>query len=283
MIDIDQERRRAAVLDTIDEIATMISEDGAALAVIAIEPDGRSVELDLTLADLDCEDCVLPPDRLHATIAAALARDTGEAIAVVLHDPRIAKPIGLRDGLASSVLSYLVLDPTGVAPDDGVADSGPDAGPLEGKTVAIRHDVLWPAFDWTVNEWTGLLEKAGATVLTWPRAQGQKDDELRQADAELEAMLARSDVAISGLANCGSCTSWSVRDAIIARSKGLPTTVVATAHFESLAHLLAAEGGRPGLRVTVLPYPYSTLDEQTVRAHARAEFAQLVDVLGASV
>jgi hypothetical protein len=74
-----------------------------------------------------------------------------------------------------------------------------------------------------------------------------------------------------------------VRDAIIARSKGLPTTVVATAHFESLAHLLAAEGGRPGMRVTVLPYPYSTLDEPTVRAHARAEFAQLVDVLGASV
>src|SRR5580765_1809906 len=101
MIDIDQERRRAAVLDTIDEIAVMISEDGAALAVIAIEPDGRSVELDLTLADLDCEDCVLPPDRLHATIVAALARDTGEAIDVVLHDPRIAKPIGLRDGLAS--------------------------------------------------------------------------------------------------------------------------------------------------------------------------------------
>jgi hypothetical protein len=283
MIDIDQERRRAAVLDAIDEIAAMISEDGAALAVVAIEPDGRSVELDLTLADLDCEDCVLPPDRLHATIAAALTRDTGEAIAVLLHDPRVAAPIGVRGGAASSVRSYVVLDPTGVAPDDGVADGGPDAGPLSGKTVAIRHDVLWPAFDWTVAEWRELLEQAGATVLMWPRAQGQKDGELRRADAELEAMLARADVAISGLANCGSCTSWSVRDAIIARSKGLPTTVVATAHFESLAHLLAAEGGRPGLRVTVLPYPYSTLDEETVRAHARAEFAQLVDVLGASV
>jgi hypothetical protein len=282
MIDIDQERRRAAVLDTIDEIAAMVSEDGAAVTVVAIEPDGRRVELDLTLDDLECEDCVLPPDRLHATIAASLVRATGEAIDVVLHDPRTATPVGRR-GAASPVVSYVVLDPTGTAPDDGIADPGPDAGPLRGKTVAIRHDVLWPAFDWTIEEWTRLLEQAGVTVLTWPRAQGEKDEDLRRADAELEAMLARADVAISGLANCGSCTSWSVRDAIIARSRGLPTTVVATAHFESLAHLLAAEGGRPGLRVTVLPYPYSTLDEQTVRAHARAEFAQLIDVLGAAV
>ena len=87
-------------------------------------------------------------------------------------------------------------------------------------------------------------------------------------------------IVISGLGNCGSCTSWSVRDAIIAANKGLTTSVVATAHFAALANLLAAEGGRPGMRVTVLPYPYSTLDEGTVRHHARDEFSQLLSVLG---
>jgi hypothetical protein len=33
----------------------------------------------------------------------------------------------------------------------------------------------------------------------------------------------------------------------------------------------------------VLPYPYSTLDEATVREHARHEFDQLLQVLGATV
>jgi hypothetical protein len=274
----------ASIRTSIDALATMLSADGAGLRVDAIDDSGRgapTVELSLSLVDLECEDCVMPPDVLRSTIAAALARDTGTAVAVLLHDPREkhARPTAST----AQAGSYVVLDPTGVAPDDGEIDNGPDAGPLAGKTVAIRHDVLWPAFDWTVEEWTQLFEQHGATVLAWPRAQGLKDDDLVRADAELEAMLAQADLALSGLANCGSCTSWSVRDALIAASKGLPVSVIATAHFEPLAHLLAAEGGRPGMRVTVLPYPYSTLDEAIVREHARNEFSQLLQVLGATV
>ena len=276
----DVNARLSTMYATLDELARMLSEDGAALTVVDIDAERPWVEVNVELDDLECVDCVLPPDQLRATIAAALYRDTGAAVAVLLHDAReastVAPPIGAAGG-------YVVLDPCGIAPDDGEIDRGPDAGPLAGKTVAIRHDVLWPAFDWTVEEWTALFEQAGATVVAWRRAQGLKDEALEAADADLEAMLARADLAISGLANCGSCTSWSVRDALIAASKGLPTTVVATAHFEPLAHLLAADGGRAGLRVTVLPYPYSTLDERTVRDHAKHAFAQLLDVLGASV
>jgi hypothetical protein len=57
--------------------------------------------------------------------------------------------------------------------------------------------------------------------------------------------------------------------------------VVATEHFEPLARILSAEGGRPGLRVMVLPYPYDTLPEDEVRGHARALFPQLLQTLGA--
>lgn len=280
---IDLDARRATIQSTIDDLARTLSEDGAALTALAIDERTPAVELQIELDDLECADCVLPPDRLRDTIAAALRRGIGESVSVLLHDPRESDLLVSAAPVTGATGSYVVLDPVGVAPDDGIPDPGPDAGPLQGKTVAIRHDVLWPAFDWTVEEWTTALEAAGATVLAWKRAQGQKDDVLRDADAEYEALLAKSDLAISGLANCGSCTSWSVRDALIAASKGLPATVVATAHFESLAHLLAAEGGRPGLRVTVLPYPYSTLDEATVRDHARNAFPQLLEVLGAMV
>ena len=279
MTTTDLDARRATIYATIAELATMLSADGAALDIVTLGTD--SVELSVVLDDLDCEDCVLPPDQLRSTIAAALARDTGAAIAVVLHDPRAPEALSGRTTVGASG-SFVVLDPTGVAPDDGIPDPGPDAGPIAGKTVAIRHDVLWPAFDWTVEEWRLALERMGATVLMWPRAQGEKDEVLVAADAEFETMLARADLAISGLANCGSCTSWSVRDAVVAANMGLPTTVVATAHFEPLAHMLAAEAGRAGLRVTVLPYPYSTLDEATVRQHARNAVPQLLEVLGAT-
>ena len=120
-------------------------------------------------------------------------------------------------------------------------------------------------------------------MVTWRRVQGLVGEDYERAQGEYEAMLASADVAISGLANCGSCTSWSVRDALTASAMGLPTTAVATRHFESLAQLLAEEGGRPGLRLVVLPYPYDTLPEEEVRAHARAAFPELLDTLGATV
>jgi hypothetical protein len=96
-------------------------------------------------------------------------------------------------------------------------------------------------------------------------------------------MLAKADVAISGLANCGSCTSWSVRDALTATARSIPVAAVATKHFESLARVLAEEGGQPGLRMMVLPYPYDTLPDDEIRAHARASFPRLLEVLGATV
>ena len=51
---------------------------------------------------------------------------------------------------------------------------------------------------------------------------------------------------------------------------------VATEHFEPLARLLAADGGRPGLRGTVLPYPYDTLSEDEVRTMAVVNTRELV-------
>lgn len=271
------------LLSAVGHLGELLIADGATLRVIALDEGAPSVELAVDFADVECEECVLPPDRLRDTATAVISRHAGLPVAVVVHDPRqtgLPSASGEPPGTGSWVE---VLDPTGVAPDAGAPDPGPDAGPLSGKTVAIRHDVLWHSFDWTVEEWTARLEAAGATVLTWRRVQGLVGADYEQAQAEYEAILAKADVAISGLANCGSCTSWSVRDALTASARGLPAAAVATKHFEPLAQVLAEEGGRPGLRLLVLPYPYDTLPEADVRALARASFPHLLEVLGATV
>jgi len=273
----------AAVLTgAVDELAQLLSVDGAKLRVLAMDENAPHVELAVDFDGVECEECVLPPDRLHDTVTAVISKHAGRPVDVVLHDPR---RVGTSDTSNVPVgQQWLeVLDPAGVAPDFGVPDPGPAAGALKGKTVAIRCDVLWHSFDWTVEEWTKSLEAAGATVLTFRRTQGQVGADLERAQAEYEAVLAKADLAFSGLGNCGSCTSWSVRDALTAAGKGLPAAAVATEHFEPLARVLAAEGGRPGLRVMVLPYPFDTLSEEEVRAHARSLFPQLLDVLGATV
>ena len=44
---------------------------------------------------------------------------------------------------------------------------------------------------------------------------------------------------------------------------------------------MAANAGRAGLRVLVLPYPLETLPERDVRAIAREHFPKLLTTLGA--
>jgi hypothetical protein len=94
------------------------------------------------------------------------------------------------------------------------------------------------------------------------------------------ALLRESDAAIVGLGNCGSCTSWTIADALEAAATGLTTIAVATAHFEGLAHNLAKRGGRSGLRLHVLPYPLDILPRDQVDDIARDQYRSFLRNFG---
>jgi hypothetical protein len=54
-----------------------------------------------------------------------------------------------------------------------------------------------------------------------------------------------------------------------------------TQEFETLAHTMAANAGRPGLRVLVLPYPLEFRPAEEVREIARQYYPRLLATLGA--
>jgi len=64
---------------------------------------------------------------------------------------------------------------------------------------------------------------------------------------------------------------------------GKAAVAVVTEEFEALAHTMAANAGRPGLRVHVLPYPLETRSEEEVRAVAREHWPKVLSSLGARV
>jgi len=53
-----------------------------------------------------------------------------------------------------------------------------------------------------------------------------------------------------------------------------------TAEFEALAHTMAANAGRAGLRVHVLPYPLESRPEKEVRDIAQEHWPLLMATLG---
>ncbi|KEQ54421.1 hypothetical protein [Sphingobium chlorophenolicum] len=172
----------------------------------------------------------------------------------------------------------IILDP-GASLAHDIADPGPDAGELAGRKIAIRIDMLWRSWDWVSEIWAEALRAEGAEVTFW-RSCGRTGEEGEQADREYGALLAQSDMAIVGLGNCGSCTSWTIADALTAAATGIPTIAVATAHFEGLANNLAKRGGRSGLRLHVLPYPLDILPKEQVHDIARNHYRSFLRNFG---
>jgi len=71
-----------------------------------------------------------------------------------------------------------------------------------------------------------------------------------------------------------------VHDAVVALSEGKTAVAVVTQEFEALAHTMAANAGRPGLRVLVLPYPLETRPEEEVREIARQHWRPFLRSIG---
>jgi hypothetical protein len=179
----------------------------------------------------------------------------------------------------TAMVRGLVLDPTATR-DDDVASPGPAAGLLTGKRIGFRLDRMWRAWDWISELWADKFRAEGASVSFW-RSGGRSGDEGERMERSLKEFLSTIDVAVVGLANCGSCTGWTIRDAITAANAGLPTTAIATANFEVFAHTLARRGGRSGLRVHILPYPLNERVRDDVIAIGEAHFTPLLDTMGA--
>jgi hypothetical protein len=172
-----------------------------------------------------------------------------------------------------------VLDPTAARRDD-ITSPGPDAGPLAGKTVGFRLDEIWRAWDWISAIWAEEFRKAGATVTFWRSNQGRTGEEGERLARELEKFLDSIDIAVIGLGNCGSCTGWTIRDALAAAARDLPTTAVCTAVFEELGRNLARRGGRSGLRIHILPYPLNEKLKEEVEVIAHEHLAGMLNTMG---
>ena len=72
-----------------------------------------------------------------------------------------------------------------------------------------------------------------------------------------------------------------MHDTVAVASRGKTAVVVVTAEFEHLAHTMAANGGRGGLRVLVLPYPLESRPEKEVRDIAHEYWPRLLELIGA--
>jgi hypothetical protein len=212
--------------------------------------------------------------------------EAGAALAVVGDDPPTGPPhSGTPQGSSKNV--GFVLNPTaertGTSPDPvrDVDGAGPclGLGTVSGRTIGVRWDNLWRSWEWVWDEWRAALEDRGAGFASW-RSGTRGGPDTKRVDQELATFLGGIDIAIVGLGTCGSCTMWTVHDALAAVAQGKPTLAVVTDHFAGLARHLATREGQPDLPIYVLPYPLESRPAAEVRAIARDHLPRFLAALG---
>jgi len=169
----------------------------------------------------------------------------------------------------------MLVDPTSapVPAAPGATEVSP-VGPLNGRKVALLKNA-WPSWHRMTDRFERLLTDQVAGVATEQHLIPNGS----AADPGLLASIAEgADVAVVGLANCGSCTAWSFHDAMSLSAMGLPVVLVVTSEFTSLVRALSATKGVTLPTVVISRNP-ETVDEATALDLLDRAYQPIVDAL----
>jgi hypothetical protein len=97
-----------------------------------------------------------------------------------------------------------------------------------------------------------------------------------------ERVRAEADVVITGAADCGSCTAYSVHDTVELERCGIPTVLLTTTRFRPVVAALAAATGLPEIRTLVVDHPIGGADRDTLRHRADDACDALAELFTAS-
>lgn len=87
-------------------------------------------------------------------------------------------------------------------------------------------------------------------------------------DAERAELSGGADVALAAIGDCGSCTSYTVRDALVLEQLGVPAVAIVTEPFVPLAESLAASVGTPQARIVPIPHPLYGIGDAELESRA---------------
>lgn len=167
------------------------------------------------------------------------------------------------------------------APGLEMSALAPSPGSLAGARIAVLDNGKPNAGVVMQRAAETLAARTGATValVTKKGPQGRSANAAEPMARDIfERLVAEADLVVTGAADCGSCTAYSVQDAIELERVGLPAVVVTTTMFEPVARTLSANFGLAECRRLVLPHPLGGTDEATLHAWADAAIDELIQL-----
>jgi hypothetical protein len=147
-------------------------------------------------------------------------------------------------------------------------------GDVAGATVAVL-DISKVRSDVFAGELArGLGEDHGARV-----ERGIAPGSHAMSDVELREVAARCDGAVLALADCGTCSSWTLYDAVELHRHGCRAVLVTTTAQRPMVEAMVARLGMADLPLVEVAEPNRDQDAQRISATAHAALRDVVAAL----
>jgi hypothetical protein len=152
---------------------------------------------------------------------------------------------------------------------------------VAGLTIGIRADRAWRSWHLISGIWSEYLRRDGAeTIAVETGAQmGRPGSDDRK---QIEELANITDCAIVGLGTCGSCTTFTIKDAVTVEDHSKPVVAIVCEEFVVHGRNVATHLGHGALKILVLPYPLEALPADELRAIADEYYPQVLELLGAT-
>lgn len=167
-------------------------------------------------------------------------------------------------------LSTFVYDPRGVV-DTAVASIAPRPKTLNGLRLGVLDNSKWNANKLLRGAAAALARTISFSGVTYYVKQSFSKD----AEPELIIeVAANSDIVLTAIGDCGSCTSGCVRDAIALEKLGIPTACVVTAEFTRETELLRHALGMNELAPVIIKHPVSSITDAEIAERIEQIYTQ---------
>ena len=114
------------------------------------------------------------------------------------------------------------------------------------------------------------------TVHSKPSAGSPLDNDIA------DRLAAEADLVLTGLGDCGACSSCSLIDALMMEQRGIPASVVITDPFIDVCSRIAARMGCASYRPVMIPHPAASRSAEWLRDWAEKSTPVLIENLTAA-
>jgi hypothetical protein len=165
-----------------------------------------------------------------------------------------------------------ILDPTGSVTSKVATATAPRARrpvSLNGARVGLLINTKQNARPFLEEVGRLLTEKYDVTLTERTKVNFA----VPEPDEVIKELVAGSDVVITGVGDCGSCSAAAAADGVVLEAAGVPVAAIITESFIPTADAMAALRGAPGYKYATTAHPVAVLTEDKVKERA----AQVLD------